>query len=254
MKIIETIGNARSGHHAMLNWIISNLCGQQVQNWGAYNMTYLANSTLAIFDEVNYNPGLHLEWLKDQEDHKTIILNYVDALPNYTAVYGENQIFKGPYAYNKSLGFTSEHKGRILMIRDFYTNLLSRLKGNQVGLQKIVDTIGSVTDKTFEFDVSPRFIDIWKSQAKACVENQISYIKYEDWMSNKEIRQKFLWDNFQVKEQFNNASIKGTDSSYKSGEKRNDISLIPDNLRQIIKEDKELHELVEALGYENMEI
>ncbi len=73
-------------------------------------------------------------------------------------------------------------------------------------------------------------------------------------MVNKEVRQKFLWDNFQVKEQFNNANIKGTNSSYKSGEKRNDTSLIPDDLRQIIKEDKELHELVEALGYENMEI
>ncbi len=174
MKVIETIGNARSGHHAMLNWIISNLCGQQVQNWGAYNMTYLANSTLAIFDEVNYNPELNLKWLKDQEDHKTIILNYVDASPNYTVLHGDDKIFKGPYAYNKSLGFTSEHEGRILMIRDFYTNLLSRLKGNKVELQKIVDTIGLVSDKTFVFNVSPKFIVIWNSQAKACIENQIT--------------------------------------------------------------------------------
>ena len=253
MKIIETIGNARSGHHAMLNWIIFNLCGQQVQNWGSYNMTHLSNSTLAIFDEVNYKPELNLKWLKDQENYKTIILNHVDAFPNYSILHGNHKVFKGPYAYNKDLGFNFEHKGRILMIRDFYSNLLSRLKGNKTQLQKTVEVIGSVTDKTFMFDVSLHFIDIWKSQAKACIKNQISYIKYEDWMYNTEIRQKFLWDNFQTKEQFNN-NIKGTDSSYKSGEKRNDVTLIPDDLKQIIKEDKELHELVEALGYKNIEI
>jgi hypothetical protein len=254
MKIIETIGNARSGHHAMLNWIISNLCGQQVQNWGAYNMTHLNNSTLSIFDEVNYKPELNLNWLKDQEDHKTVILNYVDAFPNYTLLYGVNNVFKGPYAYNKNLGFTPEYKGRILMIRDFYSNLLSRLKGNKVELQKIVTDTGSVTDETFMFDVSSHFIDVWKSQAKACIENQISFIKYEDWMYNKEIRQNFLWDNFQVKEQFNNANIKGTNSSYEIGEKRNNIELLPNSLKQIIKEDKELHELVKILGYKNIQI
>jgi len=254
MKIIETIGNARSGHHAMLNWIISNLCGQQVQNWGAYNMTHLNNSTLSIFDEVNYKPKLNLNWLKDQEDHKTVILNYVDAFPNYTLLYGVNNVFKGPYAYNKNLGFTPEYKGRILMIRDFYSNLLSRLKGNKVELQKIVTDTGFVTDETFMFDVSSHFIDVWKSQAKACIENQISFIKYEDWMYNKEIRQNFLWDNFQVKEQFNNANIKGTNSSYEIGEKRNNIELLPNSLKQIIKEDKELHELVKILGYKNIQI
>jgi len=254
MKIIETIGNARSGHHAMLNWIISNLCGQQVQNWGAYNMTHLNNSTLSIFDEVNYKPKLNLNWGKDQEDHKTVILNYVDAFPNYTLLYGVNNVFKGPYAYNKNLGFTPEYKGRILMIRDFYSNLLSRLKGNKVELQKIVTDTGFVTDETFMFDVSSHFIDVWKSQAKACIENQISFIKYEDWMYNKEIRQNFLWDNFQVKEQFNNANIKGTNSSYEIGEKRNNIELLPNSLKQIIKEDKELHELVKILGYKNIQI
>ena len=140
------------------------------------------------------------------------------------------------------------------MIRDFYSNLLSRLKGNKVELQKIVTDTGFVTDETFMFDVSSHFIDVWKSQAKACIENQISFIKYEDWMYNKEIRQNFLWDNFQVKEQFNNANIKGTNSSYEIGEKRNNIELLPNSLKQIIKEDKELHELVKILGYKNIQI
>ena len=53
---------------------------------------------------------------------------------------------------------------------------------------------------------------------------------------------------------FNNANIKGTNSSYEIGEKRNNIELLPNSLKQIIKEDKELHELVEALGYKNIEI
>ena len=50
-------------------------------------MTHLNNSTLSIFDEVNYKPKLNLNWLKDQEDHKTVILNYVDAFPNQSVLY-----------------------------------------------------------------------------------------------------------------------------------------------------------------------
>jgi hypothetical protein len=243
------MGCSRSGHHAMMNWIIKNLVGFEC-NWH-YKMNWMAGTDLFHLGEANHDIPITHEMIQKNKDRiGTLFVAYEDTPNDYT-VFREDRIFLGPGSLEfKEYGM--KHSGRILFIRNFYNNLSSRLKSNEKQIFS-----NWKTGNAYQFDVGEKFIYRWKSQARAAVENKISYLRYEDFLNNKEVREKFLWDNFKMKDVWGTDSIYGTVSSFgeqKNYENRHNQIEIPDDTKELIRKDNELHYLIGKLNYEYREI
>jgi hypothetical protein len=106
-------------------------------------------------------------------------------------------------------------------------------------------------------DVAEHFIFRWKSQARACVENKVSYLRFEDWLTNKSVREDFLYREFKLKDIFGIDNIQGTTSSFGDREKvlsrLNDVE-IPEETKKLIRKDSELHYLLAKMGYDYIKI
>jgi hypothetical protein len=246
MKIYELMGCSRSGHHTVLNWLIMNHVGFQCE-W-TYKMNNMANTGFYILSEANHDIPLGLKFIQEELNNiDTLFVGYEDTPSNYT-IFNEDKIYKGPVNLEYRKKYEIEHKGRIILIRDFYDNLSSRLKSNE---KELFVTWDSGTP--FLMDVAEHFIFRWKSQARSCVEKKSSFLRFEDWLQNKEIRDKFLLDNFGLKDMYGTKEIRGTQSSFGSIEnvtKRTGSVEIPEETKELIRKDSELHYLIGALGYE----
>jgi hypothetical protein len=250
MNFYEVIATHRSGHHSMMNWVIKNLCGFQC-TW-EYKMNILNDSGLYQLNCANHDIPVSFNLYKDfQDKYKELIVSYEDTFWDYT-IWNESQTYQGKLSL-KLEGNTILNYKRIIFIRDFYNNLASRVKANE-----------NQNFKTFEekqvvqFDVAGKFIERWKNQAKACVENKVSYLKFEDWISSPEKRKQFLFNITGLDEVYTNDNIIGTHSSFKDSSKDlnnriNQVNL-PESTKELIRKDNELHYLMGALGYEYKEI
>ena len=242
------IGCSRSGHHSIINWILQNMVGFQC-NW-KYKLNYMSGTDVYFLGEANHDIPLSYEMVeKHRENIGTLLVGYEDTPGEYT-VFRNNRTFQGPKSLENLTRY--DYKGRVLFIRDFYNNLVSRIKSNEKKIFSKWDTGDSHI-----FDVEEKFIFRWKSQARSCIENKISYLRFEDWLDNKEVREKFLFENFGLRDLFGIESIDGTVSSF--GDKENvrnrfNPDLISDKTKQLIREDSELHYLMGKLGYEYKKI
>ena len=182
--------------------------------------------------------------------YKELMISYEDTHWDYT-IFNESNNFSGKL----SLNFKGEDVGnykRIVFIRNFYSNLASRLKSNE-----------NKSFKTFEgkkvvlFDVTENFIWRWKNNARACLNNKVNYLRFEDWLNEPEIRKRFLNEVTGLNEIYDNQGIIGTTSSFgdiKNVANRDKEMNIPEEIKDLIRKDNELHYLIGALGYEYKEI
>lgn len=250
MKLIETVGLSRSGHHAVLNWVISNLVGFQIE-W-KYKMTYLTGTNVYVLDEANHDIPLGYHFIeKFIEKIGTLIVSYEDAPSDYT-IFREDKVFQGKLSLNYKQNYNIEYVNRFLVIRDFYDNLISRLKANEKKIGKEWES-----GKEFIFKTDELYIERWKNLARHCVENKISYIKFEDWLESDNIKEKFLYDVFGIKQIRSSESIKGTISSFDKNnhsKKNYDLNIIPENIKDLIIKDNELHYLIGKLDYQYKKI
>jgi len=242
MNLIETIALRRSGHHAIMSWYIKNLLGNA--HWD-YFITVQAGTKSVIWNDGGYNEN-EIEIIRGLKNKpKDIFINYEDKYSNFT-FFDVTHTYKGPKRLNKYEDFYFNESKRILIIRDFYNNLCSRITQNK--------------KQDYQMLVNHDFINMWKNHAKSVLNDEIHHIKYEDWLTCNECRKKFLQDVFGVKERVKKEHAKGTHSSYdtKSTEydylNRFDITIIPDDVKKLIREDNELHYLIGALGYTYREI
>jgi hypothetical protein len=246
MKVYELMGCSRSGHHTILNWLIINHIGFQCE-W-KYKMNCMANTGLYFLCEANHDIPLGHKFIKEEKNNiDTLFVGYEDTPSDYT-IFNEDKIFRGPLNLDYRLEYNIEHKGRMILIRNFYDNLSSRIKSNEKKLFSVWDN-----GKPFLMDTAEHFIFRWKSQARRCVEKKSSYLKFEDWLFNKEIRDQFLFENFGLRDMYGIENIKGTQSSFGSTENvtnRANSMEIPEKTKELIKNDTELQYLIEALGYE----
>ena len=244
MKVLESMGLSRSGHHAIFNWILLNLVGTQIE-W-KYKMTYLNNTSIFFLDEANHDIPLSFKFI-DEFLHKIkfLIVCYEDTFWDYT-LFNQERIFRGPYSLNYKTEYSIDYVGRFTIIRDFYDTLNSRIQANQINMGKKWKT-----ETPFYFKVDTTYVERWKNLAKACVENKTSFIKFEDWKTQKKIRQIFLQEVLDIKEIFGVENIVGTKSSFSSKNKQN---LISEEMFQIIDQDQELKFLIRELGYEYIKI
>lgn len=250
MNLYEFIGLSRSGHHAMLNWIIKNMVGFQC-GW-EYKMIRMGGSNLYYLNEGNHDINLSHRYIKESiADIKTLFVGYEDVLYDYT-IFRDDFIYRGPLSSNKYTSDGMNSIGRIIFIRDFYNNLSSRIKANQKANMFV-----KITGKPHIFNTEENYINTWKNLAKSILDKKVSYLKFEDWIHNKDIRNQFLLETFNVKAMYGTEDIHGTSSSFgesKNYDKRFDPTLFSEKTKELIRKDNELHYLIGAMGYEYKEI
>jgi hypothetical protein len=242
MKLIETIALRRSGHHAIMSWYMKNLI--DTANWD-YTVTVQAGTKTIIWNDGGYNEN-EIDMVRGLKmKPENIFINYEDKNSDFT-FFEKTHKYKGVMRLNKYEDFSFNDSNRILIIRDFYNNLCSRIQQNK--------------KQDFKMNIEKNFINMWKDHAKSILNDEIHYIKYEDWLTCDSCRKKFLQDVFGIKERVKKEQAKGTHSSYdtKSTEydylNRFDSSIIHDDVKKLIREDNELHYLIGALGYTYKEI
>jgi len=244
------MGCSRSGHHTIINWILKNMVGFQC-DW-KYKLNCMGDTNVFFLGEANHDIPLSYKMVDENyESIKTLLVGYEDTPSDYT-VFRDDRVFVGINSLENLNKYDIDYKGRVLFIRDFYNNLTSRIKSNEKKIFLKWDT-----GTPHLFNIEEKFINIWKSQARGCIENKINYLKFEDWLDHKEIRDKFLYNNFNLKDIHDIKTIRGTTSSFGSNENvknRFDSSIIPESTKKLIREDNELHYLIGALGYEYKEI
>ena len=246
MKIYEILSISRSGHHSVVNWIIRNTIGFQC-DW-KYKLTDLGGTGLFYLNEANYDIEFSFKYVNERKnDIKKLYLNYEDTGGDYT-LFNNDNTYRGPLSLSYEDG---DFSGRIIVIRNFYNLLASRLKANENKVLK------KWNNNQHLLDVGEQCIFRWKSQVKSCLYNNTPYLRFEDWLSNKEVREKFLYDNFGLIDHFGIEGIEGTRSSFGDRNdvmKRDGLIDIPEETKELIKNDNELHYLMGAIGYEYKEI
>jgi hypothetical protein len=242
MNLIEITATRRSGHHAMMSWVVENLTRVKVSHWH-YKVTVVGDSQFCVLNEGNewIERGIQLlEELKSPIN--TLMINYEDGDPDYSLVYN-NHFYKGKFYTVNFLNKKITNSYKILFIRDFYNNIASRYHAN--------------ISNHFPHSYKGDFIDSWKKIAREIVENKYHFLKYEDWLISKEKRNDFLLKTFNVNETIGIENMNGTSSSF--GEHKNvlnrfDMVDLPEDVKEIIRKDNELHYLIGALGYKYREI
>lgn len=245
MKLIETTGLSRSGHHAILNWVLHNLVGFQIE-W-KYKLTILNETDIFLLDEANHDIELGFNFI-DEKLPKigTLIVSYEDTFWDYT-IFSQDRVYRGPLSLNYKKNYELQYMNRFIVIRDFYDNLVSRIVANNNKMGKEYST-----DKAFYFKTDEIYIERWKNLARGCVQNKVPYIKFENWLESSVARQEFMKTTFGVSEISEPTSIIGTKSSFGENKKKSkdyDLDIIPEETKQKIKMDNELHYLMGKLGY-----
>ena len=239
---IEMIGLKRSGHHAVMNWIINNLTHQQVDYW--YKYIRLGETNFWILNDSSHKIEEGGKMFLDTIEYSktipdTFLVNYEDTKTNY-CLFNNDKIYKGKKSKYEFYGHDIKLDSRILIIRNFYDNIFSRYLGveNRIVVEAFYDE---------------RFIDLWKNHAKFYLSNKDRCLKFDDWVNDSNKRNKFLKCNFNISEMFGIENIHGTSSSNTKGIEK-DYSIIPENIKELIRKDNELHNLIGSLGYEYKEL
>lgn len=245
MILYEINSLSRSGHHSMMNWLICNLTGCQIE-W-IWKLTDVAGTGLFHLNDAGKDKDISFDLInKHKNQIKELIVSYEDHFSEYT-IFNNHSKFDGRLSL-KLLNTSLFSNKRIIFIRDFYNLLASRYQQNQK--QLLVDINGN----PWNLPIKTHFINLWKSHARACIENQVSYLKFEDWINSSNKRNKFLLNVVGYGEIFGNTkNMKGTTSSFeKQGSVTNRISEvdIPSEIKDLVNQDSELHYLISALGYE----
>jgi len=246
MVLYEINSLSRSGHHSMMNWLILNLTGHQI-NW-EWKLTAVASTGLFHLNNAGKDKDMSFELIaKHKESIKEFIVSYEDHFSDFT-IFNNHNKFDGRLSLNLLNSNLSSNK-RIIFIRDFYNILASRYKSNQ-NPNTFIDLQGNKVT----FPVGPYFINLWKSHAKLCIENKVSYLKFEDWLNSPNKRNKFLFKVLGYGEIFGDVkNIQGTHSSFQNQNSINNRLSeidIPSEIKDLINQDLELHYLIGALGYE----
>lgn len=243
IKLIEICALKRSGHHALMGWIVKNLYGLQ-PDFG-FKLEFVSDSRLWIWNDVTnfeeHGKKLFYDSLKNS-NIDTLMVNYEDEKTDYTFFHKTKQYF-GPNFFNFDENIRFIKTNRIYYIRNFYDCLSSRLQHSN--------------NQVHTFDYGKNYIDLWKEYAKRVISNPKQSIKYEDLVLKTDKCDEFLFENFGTHQRFNVDEVKGRNSSFgdnKNYLKRFDINLLSEETKTLIRNDNELHYLMGVLGYEYQKI
>lgn len=247
MKIFEIFGLSRSGHHAMTNWLIKNFCGEECSM--SWKLNIMSNGLFYI-NEGNLDEELTLKYINDQKDRiRVLIISYENCKVDYS-ILNDLKIYKGPLSINNNDVAHFDQNYRIIFLRDFYNNLASRIKSNEENLATTREGILQ------PWDVGVNFIKEWKNMATNFNEKDFVCLKFEDWLTKKDVRNNFMKKIINNGEIYNN-EVRGTHSSFGKKDgllQRYDMIKIPEEIKELIRKDSELHYLLGKLEYEYRKI
>jgi hypothetical protein len=241
MKIFEIFGLSRSGHHAMVNWIIKNIIS--IESEMKWKLEFMQDGLIYI-NEANLDTDMTLKYIKDhKENMRALVLSYENCDLNYS-ILNRNLTYTSPLSINLEQVRNFYSNYRIIFIRDFYDNLASRIKSNENNLAK--DREGNFV----AWDTGKYFIESWKNCARYIVDNKCLWLKFEDWLNSKETRNQFMTSILGHGELFDN-QVKGTISSFGDKNVMDRFSQIeiPKATKELINQDSELHFLIGKLNY-----
>ena len=234
-NIYEIFGLGRSGHHAMTNWLVKNMVGKELSFKGKSET--LHRERLTYINEANLDEGTTMDYLKKEKENKFLILTYEDCRIGYCSL-NKSYNFTSKFCFDYDFIDDNYSSERFIFIRNFFDNIASRNYKN--------------TNEGGKFDVSKEyFFELWKQQAKSIIENNHKYLKYEDWITNGDIRQKFLMNVTNTHELYG-TQVKGTKSSYGDNNFLNRFNEkdISEEIKDNILGDRELKHLIKELNYE----
>lgn len=250
MELYEFYGLARSGHHAIINWCVKNLCGVELPL--DHKFQVIQNCGIYYINEGNYDIYHTREFLiKNWSNIKYLIIGYENCDPTYS-------YFSTDFKYKAPLDFYFENfeaptkRKRVVLTRDFYDNLASRIKKNQGG---IYNNLGI----EIEFAIDLTFFTQYKLYLNEVIERKCYTLKFEDWLHNKSIRQDFLQQVFGIHEMFTNEEVRGTVSSFDESDRKNlenrinQVS-VPESIKQMVNSDTALKNLLKKVGYKTIEL
>ena len=236
MNIYEIFANRRSGHHLFLSWLVSNINGvEDTVTKDLKKISWLPNNSCHFND-----PVYHSFFDKAQVDKD--INEILDKKPNNFFInYEEGNI--------NDVSIKNNNTVKIIFLRDFLNTFASKWKASS-------GNMGGVYFGFLEEKHILENIGYWKINARSYLSGDIARLKYEDLINNKKIREQFLNENFNKKEIFNPNMLNGTHSSFNTSNfnhryKEVDFS---EMFKNIVLEDKELNELISALGYNKIEL
>lgn len=242
MKIFEIFGLSRSGHHAMTNWLIKNMCGDECEmNWKLNIM----NNGLFYINEGNLDEELTLKYIEEQKNNiRVLIISYENCELDYS-ILNDKKKYTSPLSINNKNVQNFSQNYRIIFIRDFLNNLASRVVSNQKKLAS--DREGN----NINWDLTNKFVRQWKESAKQILTNKCLHLKYEDWLLSETKRDEFITKILGNGELYNN-QVKGTHSSFGVGNTLDRFSEInlDEKIKIELKKDNELHYLIGRLNYE----
>jgi len=235
---IEIYGFGRSGHHAMIQWMIKNITGEQYEKTNQ-KLKVLPDHSLMYINEGNLDQHVTEEYLRDYGDkYEKIIISYEDSLSNHT-VLTKNNICKVDNAIEFSHLSHFGNSIRFFFIRDFFNNIASRHIRNKFNGNE-------------RFIVNERFIELWKGHAYSILEDNKRYLKYEDWLLSKPTRNLFVKNLLGHNELYDNKNIYGTHSSFNNTDylnRFNESDFTKDHL-DMIYSDRDLEYVIKEMGYE----
>lgn len=230
----------RSGHHAIIFWLLENMGGFN-RNMNT-NVYWNENKAIYYYNDCNHVPYIL------SNTYKKLILSFEDIdLSNNYYNYIHNQ---------KKLNLIpNDGDKKIIIIRDFYNMLASRYK-------KFSPNYGF--NKYYLLDIDD-IILLWKHEAREILENKnIIGILYNKWIIDKNYRNE-IGDKLGIKNIFDKIDyvpIMGNGSSFcKLNLENNKINYLerfkkvkfPEDILIKIKNDKELFQLNNQLFDKNFE-
>lgn len=92
MKIFEIFGLARSGHHAIINWMIKNVCGYEAEM--KWKLDLVNGKGVTYINEANLDTEVTLKYINDQAPTtKFLFLSYENSELDYSILNTEKNIF-----------------------------------------------------------------------------------------------------------------------------------------------------------------
>ena len=92
MKIFEIFGLSRSGHHAVINWMIKNVCGHEAEM--KWKLDLLNGKGVTYINEANLDVEITLEYIKEQSQNtKFLFLSYENCDLNFSVLNSQRQYY-----------------------------------------------------------------------------------------------------------------------------------------------------------------
>lgn len=247
MILIEVNAIRRSGHHAFINWLISNIHNvPYTENLckNKYNVL-LGNKTILWVNEGEWGVKQNIDFITERKDRMDIVIISYEQItsetnydPNYSVLTKE---------LKKEWGVV-EHI-QIPFVRDYYNNFASLIKASNKNV------ISNNIQNSY-----PLFASAYKAQLKHVIKG-IRGVIYDKWVNDPEYALKVCLKILGKVNQYHPLSLGGTGSSFGKG--KQDMSSLLNRYKTVKfpkwmidkkQNDMELNKLIKQAGFEKNDI